>query len=1152
MWWWSAVLISTVLCQVVHGAGMFKSVTSQLIPFNTVQKNYGVAVTNVGNGDGPMEWVVAGYSGPNLVLQYDKATGRYTNIAQRGTPYEVLMDAEGDAIGVCACDIDGDGLEEIYFLNTNDRYSGPKLVKDRLFKWRNGVYVDLFSDDWNKNVSSMFAGRSVACIDRTGSGKYGILVATYAETFRAYKKGSFGLIEMDEVHPINNIARGNIVLHDVALDAGIDFSTGGRGIVVGPIVGDDGFSDIYFVNEGNYQLRNRADNALFKNDGRGHFTNMAKEMNLDDDYPGRGVTLADFNNDGLIDIVYGNWMSPHKLLIQRIDSYGNSIFDNVATPTFEKSSPIRTVIAADFDNNGYLDVFMNNIVYGPHDASNKLYEIQPNGNSVTIVNENIGDAVEKTGYGTGASVADVDNDGVLELLIAHGESKAEGLSFYHVMKADSHNWIRFLPLTRYGAPARGAKVTVTLDGREGMKLTRIIDGGSGYLCAMEPVAHFGLGRNTARQVEITWPNGQRKTLTLSPSDVKKTHEVTISGRVTSKEPDSSPSSWHTGGVKHHSQSVGGSSVQARAPRVEYVNPTQARRRPSSRTNSEVPRRGRTEASSRPERRRTDRRDRVRGGRRRTRYRYNTTPAPQPPTTTTVKPTWRPAYPTSRYSYSSQSRGRYNYRRQGSTSRPTYYERSGTRTTSSPRGKENPPTSSRGESTLESSRRYDGERRSSSGHRQNQGSETPERLRSGSRHREQIRGSNSYRRVQTSSRQRSHTTRTKESPETSSSSRRYNTWTRTDSNPNPYDAYYRQHYAGSRGKSDSSRVSPYRYIPYHQSRASPSSSTDSRYRQRGYASSSAASTRPRYNPKTQAYGNTNSRREYAPTNPATSTNRHGQRTHTGQSPSTGSTSSRYDQRNYGNSHYNRRTDQQHSRVNQQVHHRGSQTNQAHHTGSRTTAHTGTKTTDRQTADRGGHSHHSHSGSNTRHNVQTDPHRRKQVTGTGESTAERHSTDSRYYRRGSRGSTSGRDPRLDPYRSRPSSTSTHTSSGWKEAAKQSPPSTNPSSYYGSRYHRKLQSSSTNPNTSRTRSNSWTYGRQRSAVDKSHNKSPSSSSHHNNRNYHTDHRNAGSSHTGATTRPRRREATASEYTPGQRYNDHRYNRANTDKESMRSRQG
>lgn len=31
---------------------------------------------------------------------------------------------------------------------------------------------------------------------------------------------------------------------------------------------------------------------------------------------GRGVTLADFNRDGKMDIVYGNWNGPHRLYLQ--------------------------------------------------------------------------------------------------------------------------------------------------------------------------------------------------------------------------------------------------------------------------------------------------------------------------------------------------------------------------------------------------------------------------------------------------------------------------------------------------------------------------------------------------------------------------------------------------------------------------------------------------------------------------------------------------------------------------------------------------------------------------------------------------------------------------------------------------------------------
>ena len=44
---------------VARAQGMFKD-WSRAIPQGTSQLNYGVAVTNVGDGDGPMEWVVAG------------------------------------------------------------------------------------------------------------------------------------------------------------------------------------------------------------------------------------------------------------------------------------------------------------------------------------------------------------------------------------------------------------------------------------------------------------------------------------------------------------------------------------------------------------------------------------------------------------------------------------------------------------------------------------------------------------------------------------------------------------------------------------------------------------------------------------------------------------------------------------------------------------------------------------------------------------------------------------------------------------------------------------------------------------------------------------------------------------------------------------
>jgi hypothetical protein len=63
-----------------------------------------------------------------------------------------------------------------------------------------------------------------------------------------------------------------------------------------------------------------------------------------------------------------------------------------------------------------------------------------------------------------------------------------------------------LPLTRQGSPARGALVRLVTPGRLQI---RPIDAGSGYLCQMEPVAHFGLGSETVvKEIQIQWPDGK--------------------------------------------------------------------------------------------------------------------------------------------------------------------------------------------------------------------------------------------------------------------------------------------------------------------------------------------------------------------------------------------------------------------------------------------------------------------------------------------------------------------------------------------------------------------------------------------------------------------------------------------------------------------
>ncbi|MDX2162888.1 MAG: CRTAC1 family protein [bacterium] len=434
---------------------------SRLILQNPIQLNYGAAVTDI-DDDGQFEIVIAGFSYPNLILKWNGSG--FENIAD-----EVLSDADRHAIGVAACDIDGDGREELYILNT-DTFTGQKHFADRLFDYADGDWTDLFSLPVNRPVLNLTAGRSVATVDRLGTGRYGFFIANYGGPMRLYELDDDGR------------------LRDVAPEAHLNQVTGGRSVLALPLL--SGGMDIFAGNEG-------GPNFFFRNNGDGTYVDMAELLRVSDsDENARGVAVLDANQDGLLDIVCGNWEGPHRLFVQAFDgTFQDRAPDEMASP-----SRVRTVIAADFDNDGSDEIFFNNI-----GQPNRLFGWRDE----QWVPLAIGDAIEPFGLGTGAVCGDFDGDGRLELLISHGETGMQPLTFYHA-PANGNHWLRVLPFTRYGAPARGAMVTLHAGGRA---RHRAIDAGSGYLCQMEPVAHFGLGELTEiERVDVRWLDGATVTV----------------------------------------------------------------------------------------------------------------------------------------------------------------------------------------------------------------------------------------------------------------------------------------------------------------------------------------------------------------------------------------------------------------------------------------------------------------------------------------------------------------------------------------------------------------------------------------------------------------------------------------------------------------
>ncbi|QCG98199.1 CRTAC1 family protein [Azospirillum sp. TSA2s] len=445
---------------------------SSLLAENPPRPSNGIAVTDI-DGDGAFELVVAGYRTANLVLKW--VDGRLVDIA---TP--LIADPSSPAMGLAAADIDGDGREELYVVNC-DRVTGAKDMADRLFACFGKHWLDLFAQAENAGAANHTAAGAVAALDRWGHGRYGFLVATDGGPLRLYELTRRGRLE------------------DGAEEAGLDSIGAARGVVTLPIVSDH--MDVVTVNDG-------GPNQLFRNLGDGNFEEIAEERGIADSRPsGRAVAALDVDGDGLFDLVVGTWDGAQRLFHQRM----GGAFIESANADLSMPGRIFTVVAADFDNDGYEELFFH-----AHGEPNRLFGWRND----QWQELELGDAAEPKGLGTGAVAADIDGDGRLELVLAHGaahdgpDAVAQPLSIYR--PAASHNgWLRVQPLTPYGAPARGAVVSLTAGGR---RQRRIVNAGSGYLCQGEPVAHFGLGAlHEVEQVEVRWPDGTVVTVDNPPA-----------------------------------------------------------------------------------------------------------------------------------------------------------------------------------------------------------------------------------------------------------------------------------------------------------------------------------------------------------------------------------------------------------------------------------------------------------------------------------------------------------------------------------------------------------------------------------------------------------------------------------------------------------
>jgi len=277
--------------------------------------------------------------------------------------------------------------------------------------------------------------------------------------------------------------------------------------------------------------RDSAPNRLYHNDGNWHFTEVAAKAGvLQPPHNGFVCFFLDYNNDGWPDILTtslapweatveglrkgyapSNPRSVHPDASRLFRNNGNGTFTDV-TFASKLYYPTGTMGAgvADLDNDGHIDVYL-----GTGDP--QLSRLEPNR---FFRNNGDGTFSDLTSFvnlarpgnkGHGVAFIDIDDDGALDIfaqLGGHYPGDHTYNAFYRNLKAAQNRWLEVeLQGVKSNRMAIGAQLTV----RAGNLLVyREVKGSEGFGATSTFRQHFGLGKNARiDSLEIRWPSGQK-------------------------------------------------------------------------------------------------------------------------------------------------------------------------------------------------------------------------------------------------------------------------------------------------------------------------------------------------------------------------------------------------------------------------------------------------------------------------------------------------------------------------------------------------------------------------------------------------------------------------------------------------------------------
>jgi tetratricopeptide (TPR) repeat protein len=193
---------------------------------------------------------------------------------------------------------------------------------------------------------------------------------------------------------------------DVAAEAGLNSFSMAGGVIVDDFE-NNGLLDVVTSSYDQCEPLH-----YFHNNGDGTFTDRAIQAGLSDQLGGLNLIQTDYNNDGCLDVfvLRGAWQTPMRSSLLRNNC--NGTFTDV-TESAGLAAPIasQTAVWTDIDNDGFLDLFIGN-EQGP----SRLYHNKGDGTFEDIAQSA---GVDNVSFAKGVVAADYDNDGFMDLYVSN-------------------------------------------------------------------------------------------------------------------------------------------------------------------------------------------------------------------------------------------------------------------------------------------------------------------------------------------------------------------------------------------------------------------------------------------------------------------------------------------------------------------------------------------------------------------------------------------------------------------------------------------------------------------------------------------------------------------------------------------------------------